>query len=190
MLDEACRPAFRGFLQIQRRVAAHPCVNALDVSVYGCHPLLERDGADRAGRVLADAGQGRPAGQVFGPAGARHDLCRLKHVAATPVVTEALPEREHLLLGRFGERAYVRETQHPRLVVREDGSDGRLLEHDLADPDLIRVGGPAPGEVALFSVVPVEQAPYAGIHSSNSMPSARSATTGSSIAVSALPMTR
>src|SRR5690606_14702610 len=43
------------------------------------------------------------------------------------------------------------------LVVRDHGLDPRLLEHDLAHPDRVRIARAAPREVALPAVEPVEE---------------------------------
>src|SRR5690606_15950150 len=51
-----------------------------------------------------------------------------------------------------------REASHPALVVRNDGLDARLLEHDLRDPDAVGVRLAAPRQVAAAGVVEGEEA--------------------------------
>src|SRR3990172_11951500 len=44
------------------------------------------------------------------------------------------------------------------LVLRDDPIDLGLLEHDLRDQDLVRVGGLPPGKVAPVARIPAEEA--------------------------------
>jgi hypothetical protein len=45
----------------------------------------------------------------------------------------------------------------PLVVIRHDGGDLRLLEHELGDEDCVRVSGPAPGEIAAVTTMPAEK---------------------------------
>ena len=88
---------------------------------------------DDVGGLAADAGQRLHGGQIV-----RHDATMQRHhllrrrvqVAAAGVITEAGPQRQHLVeIGRR-ERGEVRKAGHEALEVRDDGRDLRLLEHD------------------------------------------------------------
>ena len=72
-------------------------------------------------------------------------------VPGAGVVAEARPGREHARFPRPGERRQVRKTSEERVVARGDRGHGRLLEHDLRDPDPVRIAGSAPGKPSLFS---------------------------------------
>ena len=54
-----------------------------------------------------------------------------------------------------------RQLFHPLQVVRDDGFHSCLLQHDLAQPDMVGVGGLArlgpPGQTPIVAVIPVEQ---------------------------------
>src|ERR1035437_6246816 len=43
------------------------------------------------------------------------------------------------------------------MIVRDDGLSAGLLEHDLADPDGVRIARVAPGKIAMAAGVPGEQ---------------------------------
>jgi hypothetical protein len=79
-------------------------------------------------------------------------------VAGAAVVAESLPEAQHLLFGGGGQVAQGGEGVQEAVEVRHDGGDGRLLKHDLADPDVVRVAAAAPGQVAPSGLEPGEQA--------------------------------
>ena len=44
------------------------------------------------------------------------------------------------------------------MIIRDDGGDLRLLEHELGNEDCVRIAGPAPGEIAPMPTIPAQQA--------------------------------
>ena len=64
---------------------------------------------------------------------------------APPVVAEPLPFTDHLACRGGGERVDRRPALEPALPARHDALHLRLLRHDLADEDRVRVAGPPPG---------------------------------------------
>ncbi len=66
--------------------------------------------------------------------------------------------RGPLASGRLGERTHRRQRAEETLVIREDRLDSRLLEHGLAHPDGIGIGGPSPRQIAPLALIPFEQA--------------------------------
>ena len=65
-------------------------------------------------------------------------------VAGAAVVAKPLPEEQHILLGSRGQVRHAGKRAHETLEVGDYGRDLRLLQHDLADPDAIRVAVAAP----------------------------------------------
>jgi hypothetical protein len=152
------------FQRASSRVPGEPEVaakHAHDVAVHERFALPERDAEDRARRVVTDA---RERAQEVAlvrdfPRVTFHDLSRRRLQASSArVVAEPLPGGEHGVLGRSGERLERREALHPALVVRDRRRDLRLLQHDLAHPDRVRVPGSAKGEVTAVFPVPGDQA--------------------------------
>src|SRR6185503_9097493 len=64
------------------------------------------------------------------------------------VVAEPAPEPQHLVLRGTGERGRGRIGFQKPLVVRNDRRDLRLLQHDLGEPDAIRVARSLPRQPA------------------------------------------
>lgn len=123
-----------------------------DVAIDERGALAERDRRDRPGGVRPDAGH---LAQLRGPPGqravpARADRLRARPQVARPrVVAEPRPRREHVVERRPRERGHRREPRHPALPVRDHRGDAGLLQHDLADPDRVRIARAAPRQVTL-----------------------------------------
>ena len=139
----------------------HAREHALDVAVEDRDALAEAERGDRRGGRAADAGQLGERG-----AGARElaavlgddDLGAAMEVARAAVVAEAAPRREHVArLGRR-QRAHVAEARDEALVVRAHGRDLGLLQHDLREPDAVRVARPLPRQgVAAVLLLPGDE---------------------------------
>ena len=75
----------------------------------------------------------------------------------TAIVAEAFPQPQHLSLVGRGERVHIRKRRDEAFEVVADRGDLRLLQHDLADPDAVRIARLPPGQVAGVIGVPGEQ---------------------------------
>ena len=64
---------------------------------------------------------------------------------------------EDILLGGVGKMDDGWESVEESLVVTEDRSDGRLLKHDLRDPNAVGVSRFSPWKIASVLSVPREQ---------------------------------
>jgi hypothetical protein len=62
-------------------------------------------------------------------------------VASPGVITEPLPFVQHLIEIRRSERANIGPARHKSGKIGSHRDDGRLLQHDLAEPDAVRIGG-------------------------------------------------
>ncbi len=144
-----------GRLDIDRD-AVDPREHARDVTVDEWRALAKRDRRDRTGGVRPDAGDcaqlTRATGQGACPLRA-HLARAVPQIACARVVAKACPRGEHVVERRRGEVAHRRELLHPALPVRDHGLHPRLLQHDLADPDRIRVTRPSPGQVAPVTLI-------------------------------------
>lgn len=113
--------------------------------------LVEGEGADARRRRGADAGQGD---QLFVPVRKRAAVALDNFDGSpvqgegAPVVSHALPCREHVGVGGPGEGEDRGEASEPVVPARLDARDLGLLEHDLADPDEVGVARASPRQVA------------------------------------------
>ena len=130
--------------------------HARDVTVDERCALAIRDRRDRARGVRSDArhlAQLARAPRQRAAMRGRDRACAGVQVTGTRVVAEPGPRGEHVVEGRRGERPHRRKPRHPALPVRDHRLHARLLQHDLADPDRVRIARAPPGQVA--AVAPV-----------------------------------
>jgi len=140
------RPLPGGRLDVVRD-RVDPGEHARDVAIDEWLALAVRDRRDRAGRVRPDARDAtqlvRATRQLAVPLRGDHLGARLQ-VARARVVPEPGPRGEHVVERRDREVLHRRELRHPALPVRDHRLDARLLQHDLADPDRVRIARLAP----------------------------------------------
>ncbi len=74
-----------------------------------------------------------------------HALCGAVQVTRPGVVAQTAPERQHLIKRRSGQACDVGETRQKALVIRHDGIDLRLLQHDFGQPHAVGVARLLPG---------------------------------------------
>lgn len=72
----------------------------------------------------------------------------LLQVVHTGIVAETLPELQQHVLGRACQRSDIRQTLEKAEIIAADGFDARLLQHDLREPDVIRLTVAPPWQVA------------------------------------------
>ena len=135
--------------------------DAGDIAVEYGERLIVGDAQDSRGGVTPDAGQGQgrfERARKFAVVARGDFLCRAMQVARAAVVAEAGPELQDFFLRCASERFDGGKSFQEAMVVRQDGGDARLLQHDFCDPDAIGVAARAPGEIALVRAEPSEQA--------------------------------
>src|SRR6185437_3568230 len=134
--------------------------HAAHVAVEDRAPLAARECRDRRGGGAADARQRgeiveaarKPAAETIA-----HLASGAMQVAPPGVIAEPAPEREHLVEVRGGEIGNRRPAREEALVVRDHRLDARLLQHDLGEPDAVRVAGSLPGQrVAALAALPLD----------------------------------
>ena len=135
-------------------VVAGPLRHAPHVDVDGQNRVAEGERGDRVGGIAADAGQ---LGQVVGPAVSRNLLRGAVERERAPVVAEPLPLPDHVAGRGRGERLHGRPALEPAPPARHDALDLRLLRHDLADEDRVRIARLPPGQVAAVSAEPGQE---------------------------------
>src|SRR5207244_12932357 len=88
-----------------------------------------------------------------------HDgLCGGVQISRAHVIAEALPCAQHIVFGSASQCSKIREAAEPFIVIRNDGGDLSLLEHELRDEDGVWVARSAPMEVAAVAAIRTEEA--------------------------------
>ena len=134
--------------------------HANDIAVKYRRGLVERDAANGAGGVAADAGQSQDRVKCFGKPAAvpfKNEYRRLLHVPNARVIAQPFPKFVDFCRACLRQRLNRWQLPHPTLPIRQHGLDLGLLKHDFRNPDGVRIARPAPGQVAGVGREPGEQ---------------------------------
>jgi len=138
-----------------------PEEDASDVGIENRLALTEGEAEDSSSGVLAnplERHQGLFVGrQLAAVAGHRLARDRMEPSRAN-VVSEGTPGRGHVGFRGVGQCLHGWILPQPFVIFRQHSVHLRLLEHDLRDEYVVRIGGVAPGQVASVAAVPFEQA--------------------------------
>ena len=118
----------------------------------------------RRGGIVANARQRTQRIQILREVSAvplDNDLRTSVQIASAGVISEAGPGAQHIVQAGRRQRINRRPSGQESCVVRRDGFDRGLLQHDFGKPDTIRiraVAAPrAPGQNSGVPVIPSEQ---------------------------------
>ena len=121
----------------------------------------ECEGRDGRRRRSADAGQRRDRRDIARERTAVVVDDRLRggmQMVRAAVVAEPRPMLEHAVDRCGSKRADIRKARDEALVVRQHGSDLRLLQHHLGQPDAVRIARVLPGQaMAAVLVLPGDE---------------------------------
>jgi len=78
-------------------------------------------------------------------------------VSSARIIAEALPGVQDFLFGSPRQGGEIGKAPHPFIIIRDDGRDLGLLEHELRDEDGVGIAGAAPGKIAAVATVPGEE---------------------------------
>src|SRR5579864_7761069 len=120
---------------------------------------IKSDTRDGRSRIIAYAGQTSNSWIIARKAAQFQHLlgCFLK-IPCARIVAQPGPSSQQVVLFDGYQSVDIRESIEEALVIRYDRGDTRLLQHDLGNPDAIRIARAAPGQVALVLPVPIQNA--------------------------------
>ena len=114
--------------------------------------LVERDGSDRRGGVVANAGQRRAsrfdAARENAATLLRNYLRAGMEISRPRVVAKPGPALQHVFKWRLGQALHVRPARQEPRVIRRNRLHRGLLQHDFGQPDAVRIGRLAPAAPA------------------------------------------
>ena len=134
--------------------------DANDIAIENRRGLIERDAANRSGGVAADAGQFEnvvECSRKSSPMLADEKLRGLLQIAGACVIAQAFPKFQDAFRGCAGQRPNRRQLTHPAFPIWNHGFHLCLLEHDLGNPDCVRIARATPWKVAGVPGKPGEQ---------------------------------
>ena len=142
-----------------------PGDNAFDIAVHHRRLAAKGNGRDRGGGVVADPRQGLQASLVVRKTAtqfAGHHLSAAVQIARPGVIAKAGPSRHHSVARRRGQGLDGRPAAQEIAKIGCHRHHGGLLQHDFAEPNVIRIGQGrarrgAPRQPPGMGIVPSQQ---------------------------------
>jgi len=143
-----------------------PANDARHVSIQHSSAPAECDGCDRSGRVSPNTWQFEQILRIIRHSSGESvddNLRRLLKMPGARIVSQPLPEPQNLLRRRARQIGNRRKSPHESQKIWCDRSHLRLLQHDLADQNRVRIrrriraDRRAPGQIAPRSAIPSQQ---------------------------------
>ena len=131
-----------------------------DIAVYRGHGPGKSDAENGVGRVFSYPWKSQEGLPVLrkGASPSENDLlCRGMEVSGSGIVAQVLPEFQDLIRPRFRKGPYRWKSREKAEIIGDNRVHLSLLEHDLGNPDEIRLVGVPPREIPGMSGVPSEQ---------------------------------
>ena len=134
--------------------------NPSSVGLENRNWLIKGEGRDGIGRVTTDTGQlpdwreiARKSASMAMLDGFRNRM----QVAGSRVIAEALPRVEDVTFRSLGQGGEIWEAAEPLIIIRDNGGNLSLLEHELGYKDGVRIASLAPGEETAVCMIPTRQ---------------------------------
>ena len=134
--------------------------NASSVGFDNRNWLIKGERRDGIGRVTPDTGQFTDCREIARKSAFMAMLHRFRNrmqVASSRVIAEALPRVEDVTFRSPGQGGEIREAAEPLIIIRDNGGNLSLLEHELGDEDGVGVPSLAPGEETTICMIPTRQ---------------------------------
>ncbi len=137
----------------------YPGQHPADIAIQGGFVLTESHRGNGSGGIATHARQKRQIGSGAGhlPTSFPDLSGGAPQIARPAVIAQTFPERQNLLFAGGSQRFQGGEARHPALKIGADRVHLGLLQHDLRDPDRIRVWMAAPGQSPGVHGVPGQQ---------------------------------
>jgi hypothetical protein len=82
------------------------------------------------------------------------DFRNRMQIASSRVIAESLPRVEDVTFRSPGQGGEIGEAAEPRLIIRDNGGNLSLLEHELRNEDGVWIASLAPWQGAAMAAVP------------------------------------
>lgn len=82
---------------------------------------------------------------------------RLLQITGAGIISQSFPQLEQLFLRHLGKCLHGRKCPHKAFIVRDDRLHPRLLQHNLGNPNSIRILGTPPRQIPMSLLIPRAQ---------------------------------
>jgi hypothetical protein len=134
--------------------------NASSVGFDNWDWLIKGERRDGIGRVTTDTGQFTDCREIARKSASMamlHGFRNRMQIASPRVIAEALPRAEDVTFRGPGEGGEIGKVAEPLIIIRDNGGNLSLLQHELGNDDGVRVPSLAPGEETTIRMIPTRQ---------------------------------
>jgi hypothetical protein len=134
--------------------------NASSVGFDNRNWLIKGERGNGIGRVTTDTGQFTGCREIARESASMAMLDGFRNrmqIASSRVIAEALPRVEYVTFRSPGQGGEIREAAEPLIIIRDNGGNLSLLEHELGDEDGVGIASLAPGEETTVCMIPTRQ---------------------------------
>ncbi len=86
-----------------------------------------------------------------------HRFRNRMQIPSSRVIAEALPRMEDVVFRSPGQGGEIREAAEPLIIIRDNGGNLSLLEHELGYENGVGVASLAPGQFSAVPAVPLHK---------------------------------
>jgi hypothetical protein len=134
--------------------------NASSVGFDNRNWLIKGERGNGIGRVTTDTGQFTGCREIARKSAFMamlDDFRNRMQIAGSRVIAEALPRVEDVTFRSPGQGGEIWEAAEPLIIIRDNGGNLSLLEHELGDEDGVGVPSLAPREETTVCMIPTRQ---------------------------------
>jgi hypothetical protein len=134
--------------------------NASSVGFDNRNWLIKGERRDSIGRITTNTGQcpdGREIARKSASMVTLDDFRNRMQVASPRVIAESLPRVEAVTFRSPGQGGEIWEAAEPLIIIRDNGGNLSLLEHELRDEDGVGIASLAPGQGAAMAAIPTQK---------------------------------
>lgn len=134
--------------------------NASSVGFDNRNWLIKGERRDSIGCVTTNTGQctdGCEIARKSASMAALDDFRNRMQIASSRVIAKSLPRVEDVTLRSPGQGGEIWEAAEPFIIIRDNGGNLSLLEHELRNEDGVRIASLAPGQGAAMAAIPTQK---------------------------------
>ena len=134
--------------------------NASSIGFDNRNWLIKGERGNGIGRITPDTGQFtdcREIARKFASMAMLDGFRNRMQVASSRVIAEALPRVQDFTFRSPGQGGEIWEAAEPLIIIRDNGGNLSLLEHELGDEDGVGIASLAPGKGAAMAAIPIRQ---------------------------------
>ena len=134
--------------------------NASSVGFDNRNWLIKGERGNGIGRITPDTGQFTDCREIARKSASMAMLDGFRNrmqVASSRVIAEALPRVEDVTFRSPRQGGEIWEAAEPLIIIRDNGGNLSLLEHELGDEDGVGIASLAPGESTAMAAIPAKQ---------------------------------